>query len=333
MGVPDVERVLAVARARGRVAARADADGLVRAPDLQRLVPVARAHAADRGQAARVVGGRRAFGSVRLRQPCEIEPPRPVGDARARPRRATGTSARHDEHGDAEPARRVVRRRGALGEREADGEPDERAARRASRRRAIPSWWPAASRRASGDAVARSARSGRRPTGRRAPPPNAPSASTATPRRRSGTSDEPERHADRQREQRAARVGEQQRDGEQAERRVGERVDAPRGRCAGRRATGRPGTPSAAISPTRVPVAERLAQAGVDLVGVQRAGEDLRQHARSRRRPPRRGRRRRAATPSGPAHSRTSATPARRPRTRRASGSPRPTRRRARPPR
>ena len=53
VGVPDVERLRAVAQARRRVAFRAGAERRVRLEDLQRLVPVARAHAADRRQAAR----------------------------------------------------------------------------------------------------------------------------------------------------------------------------------------------------------------------------------------------------------------------------------------
>ena len=100
VGVAHVERVVAdSAGARSRSRRRRRRRSLVRLGDLQRLVPVARAHAADRGEAVGRVGrGRLACGSVRSFQP--------VGDASRRGR--AGWTA---------PARRRGRRARAPGTR------------------------------------------------------------------------------------------------------------------------------------------------------------------------------------------------------------------------
>ena len=87
---------------------------------------------------------------------------------------------------------------------------------------------------------------------------------------------DPERPADHRRQQRAARVRQEDRQQDEAERRVGERVErlvagAPRAEPQ------QPRHGERGHEADAVPVAERLRQPGVDLVGVQRGGEDLRQ--------------------------------------------------------
>ncbi len=239
---------------RGRavaVAARADADGLVRAPDLQRLVPVARAHAADRGQARRVVRG---LARVRVGEVAPALRDR-AGEAlaatsRACPRRATG---------DERDARRARRRRmaagrpgrGALGESEPDGEADHeqhdqhrddedpelvagrRRAGRAGRGPRLRPSWPNA----------------HRPTSTPPTPRGREDRDAAQAQRHERRTTARSRSAEREQRRRASRRA--------AARRAagpsagdGERVDERHGRCAGRRATGTPGTAIAAISPT-----------------------------------------------------------------------------------
>ena len=85
---------------------------------------------------------------------------------------------------------------------------------------------------------------------------------------------EPEHQPERERQQAAARIGQHQADEQDPQPRPCERVDdrragAPRGDPQERRHAER------RHQPDRVPVAERLAQAGERLVGRQRLGEDL----------------------------------------------------------
>ena len=213
-----------------------------------------------------------ACGSVRFVQPLESEPPRPREDRASAPTRATGTSASSDEDEHAGLPARVERGR-ALRAGEADAQPgDEQDEEHGHQGDAELVAAPTRDR----PAATLSVLSGFEAKAQKAtrPPQNALVASTATPRRRSGTTANHSAHPHGQRQQRAARVGEQEGDDEQSERRIGERADgrvarAPRAEPQARRPGG------GGHEPHGVPVAERLAQAGVDLVGVQRAGEDL----------------------------------------------------------
>ena len=105
-----------IAQPRGPVAARADADGLVLAPDLQRLVPVARADAPDRGEAASGRWrARLAFGFVRSLQPLEMLPVSPCRDVASTP----GDGDRDERERDEQRRRRDAGGASAPGARSA----------------------------------------------------------------------------------------------------------------------------------------------------------------------------------------------------------------------
>ena len=212
VGVAHVERVGAIARADRRVAPGADPERLVRLGDLQRLVPVAGAHAADRGQAVGRV--RDVAVGVRIG---EVRPA--VGERaaqaargqRERPDEGDRNEREHDERRARRPAgaRRGEGARWALAKpmRQAGDEQDEEhgdegdAELVAGRRRDRP-------------AATLSVLSGFEAKAQKAtrPPQKALVASTATPRRRSGTIANHSAQPHGQRQQRAARVGEQQGD-------------------------------------------------------------------------------------------------------------------------
>ena len=195
---------------------------------------------------------------------------------------------------------------------------------------AMPSSWPAAARSASGTLSVLSG-SGRRPRRheRRRRGARGQHRDAAQAQR---DDREPERAAAGQREQRAARVGEQQSDEQQPERGVGERVERRVAR-APRAEPQHAGTAERGHQPDRVPVAERLAQARVDLVGVQRAREDLGQQRVAADDHAGRARRRPAAPPSAAGRAARARRPPTTWRGRRACGWPRARRRTARPPR
>jgi hypothetical protein len=244
----------------------------VRLGDLQRLVPVAGANAADRGQAVGRV--RDVPVGVRIGEVRPAVGERAAQAARGQRERSDerdGDEREHDEHEDAGlPAR--LERRGALGAGEADAqaghEQDEEHghqgdAELVSPRCAIGQRHVVGAQRVRGEG------------------PEAHQAAAEAARGQHGHAAqaqrhdrEPQRAPDGQRQQRAARVGEQEGDDEQSEGRVGERADgrvarAPRAQPQARRPGG------GGHQAHGVPVAERLAQPRVDLVGVQRAGEDL----------------------------------------------------------
>ena len=212
-----------------------------------------------------------ACGSVRLRQPLESEPPSPREESASAPTKATGTSARRMR--TRTPA---CRRASSEGARWALAKPMARPAASRTRTiatRAMPSWWPADARSASGTLSVLS--------GFEAKAQKADEAAAERARGQDGHAAqaqghdrEPQRAPHAQRQQRAARVGEQEGHDEQSERRIGERADGRMARAPGAQPQAR--RPRGGGHEAHgVPVAERLAQAGVDLVGVQRAGEDL----------------------------------------------------------
>ncbi len=239
VGVADGERVLADAEPRGPVAACADADGLVRAPDPQRLVPVAGADAADRGEAGRIVG---RDGRVRVRQVVEAL------------RDAAGQAVRggREDAGDERPGRargrraRRCRYRGGSSPAGARSASEKFTASPTIRRTTsivttrIPRSWPAGGALGEADAVLAQAVLPEGPQAHERP------RQTARRKHREAAQSqrderEPHRAPDRHGEHRAARVCEQA-----ARRPRGRAPDrrarcARRGRSAGPRATGRPG--------------------------------------------------------------------------------------------
>ncbi len=271
---------------------------------LERLVPVAGAHRGGLGEPPGRVVRRRG---VRVRELV----PAPSRSGRRRRR------ARWRARSGRSPGRRPGRR-AACGRRSASPAGRRAARPRGSRRRARAR----AARRASAAAARRA-----RGRCRRAPaigsrsvvspvianaqpitgaaPAVAPSRTTA-PRRRSGTTANQNSEPDREREQRAARVGQHQRDLEQ-------RDPGPRQRVHGRP----PGAPRAepqqrqdpqrGRQPDRVPVVERRAQPRVDLLLRQRARGTPWSAAPSRRRRRTRARSRAGPRASGPGASRASA--------------------------
>ena len=272
VGVAHVEGVGAIARADRRVAAGAHPESLVRLGDLQRLVPVAGAHAGDRGQAIGRVGD--VAVGVRVGEVAPAVGERPAQSARGeRERTDEGDRHEREEDEDEDPGLPARLERGrALGAGEADGQPggeqdedhrDQGDAELVAGRRALGQRHVVGAQRVRGEG------------------PEADQAAAEGARGQDGHAAQAQRHDGEphraphaQRQQRAARVGEQEGHGEQSERRIGERADGRMARAPGAQPQAR--RPRGGGHEAHgVPVAERLAQAGVDLVGVQRAGEDL----------------------------------------------------------
>ena len=204
------QRVVAEAGAHGGVGAGAGADQRRDAVDVERLVPVARAHRRGRRQAAGRVGGRRArSGSVSWSHALEIWPSIPPSAAGERDQRDDRDEREHAEQRAAGEPLRLRATAGARGHearspgrRPAAAPPSARAARRARGRRRR------ARRAATRSSVSPSCENAQATTG--AAPAIAPS-STIAPRSRSGTTANQSGEPERERQQRAARVGQHQR--------------------------------------------------------------------------------------------------------------------------
>ena len=230
--VADDERAGAEAVADRRVGAGAGADPAGDPVDVDRLLPVARAHGRRRGQPVGRVRRRLASGFG------ELVPG--LGDLAvdARPAALASATSASDgasyEHRRAAsaPAGACALRRRAAPRRGSRPRARARAARPASPGCSAPSSWPASSRTASGSLSVVSPVVRERPEDqRRGARRRAEEADRAAqPQRHDG---EPDDEPDRQREQRAARVGEHQHELEQRDARPGERVDRRAARAAG----------------------------------------------------------------------------------------------------
>ena len=217
------------------------------------------------------------------------------GERDQRPRRARARAA----PSSARPAMRRVRASGGRWRREeADREPGDAAARRRAAAAARRARGPRRRGRPSARGR-RSGRPGRTPTTTTGHGGERRAASAATARSRSGTTREPDREADRQREQRAARVGQHQAHEHEPEQRPGERVDARRARSAGRPATAAAGPPSAAVSPTLFQYSNGARRRASVSSGASAPGKTLVSSAHTHTSDGAERARRRAARPSG----------------------------------
>ena len=220
--MPHVERLRAVAQARSGIAFGAGAHPRVGLEDLKRLVPVARAHAPDGGEAAGGVGRHRRVG---VGEGVQSVADRPGESAMARrePARAgeRGQSKHREQHRARAPARRLRRR--APGGEESDRESRE-AEHEQHGGHEHPKTVPRGRARAERHAVAAER------VRREDPCDHGAGARRAGYQQRDAAQSqrhdqEPQRHAQRERHEGAARVGEQERQEHQAHRGIGERAE------------------------------------------------------------------------------------------------------------
>ncbi len=270
--VLDFQQRRAVAQARRLVAAGSRAERRMRFEHVERLAPVARAHAGHRRQASGRIG--RRFG-VRVRQRADgvRHAAREAAVAHGE-RSGEGEHGQRDERHERDAGTLAQTARGRLpGGHEPDSHADDRQQhdhRREQRAELM----------AGGRALGERDRFGAQRMGGEVPRDDRARAEPAGDQHRGAAQAkrhdaEPQHEPEHERDERAARVCEQQRDEQQAHRRIGERAEQHVS-AAARRQPHAADRADRGGQAGRVPVAVGRAQSRVHVVDVQLVGEHLR---------------------------------------------------------